>query len=104
MCHWDGCWSRGINIIRFAPGHPPDTPSSHKTSRVVRSPTTPWYKAATMHVEGSSSGNRIVKDRQCRDVLFLIFFIAFWVGMLICAGVGFSKVGLVELLVRNSLE
>jgi hypothetical protein len=36
--------------------------------------------------------SRIQKERVCRDVFFLIAFVAFWVGMLVVAGIGFSKV------------
>lgn len=35
--------------------------------------------------------SRIQKERVCRDVFFLIAFVAFWVGMLVVAGIGFSK-------------
>lgn len=36
--------------------------------------------------------SRIQADRTCRDVFFLIVFVAFWVGMLAVAGIGFSQV------------
>jgi choline transporter-like protein 2/4/5 len=39
----------------------------------------------------NSAPSRVNKDRQCRDVLFLIFFVAFWIGMFVCAGVGLSQ-------------
>ncbi|GAQ83028.1 hypothetical protein KFL_001330110 [Klebsormidium nitens] len=35
--------------------------------------------------------SRVVEDRKCRDVLFLILFVLFWIGMLIVAGSAFAK-------------
>ena len=32
------------------------------------------------------------KDRKCTDVLCLVLFIVFWVGMFIIAGIGISQV------------
>ena len=31
------------------------------------------------------------KPRRCRDVLFLVVFVAFWVGMLVVGGMGFAE-------------
>eukprot|EP00657_Telonema_sp_P-1_P007638 TRINITY_DN276_c0_g1_i4.p1 TRINITY_DN276_c0_g1~~TRINITY_DN276_c0_g1_i4.p1 ORF type:complete len:158 (-),score=77.78 TRINITY_DN276_c0_g1_i4:2-475(-) len=30
-------------------------------------------------------------DRSCTDILFLLIFMAFWFGMIVCASMGFSK-------------
>ena len=34
---------------------------------------------------------RIAENRRCRDVLFLLFFLGFWIGMVILAGFAWSK-------------
>jgi len=36
-------------------------------------------------------------DRGCTDILFLLFFIAFWVGIVMCASMGFEKGDINEL-------
>ena len=33
----------------------------------------------------------IVQQRRCRDVLWLLLFMAFWIGMFVVCGVGLSK-------------
>lgn len=35
--------------------------------------------------------SRVVEDRKCRDILFLILFVLFWIGMIIVAGNAFAK-------------
>jgi len=35
----------------------------------------------------------MVHDRKCRDVLFLLFFTAFWAGMFYVCGIAFEKGG-----------
>lgn len=41
---------------------------------------------------GEGGGGGIIKhNRKCRDVLFLIIFIAFWVAMIVNSSFGFNK-------------
>ena len=47
----------------------------------------------TMVEVDNAAPTRVNKERVCRDVFFLIFFVLFWIGMLVCAGVAFSRVG-----------
>ncbi|KAH9622105.1 hypothetical protein KSS87_022883 [Heliosperma pusillum] len=41
--------------------------------------------------DGSQLGGIIKKDRKCKDVVFLIIFVAFWVGMIVNSSFGFSQ-------------
>ncbi|PSR96358.1 Choline transporter-like protein [Actinidia chinensis var. chinensis] len=42
--------------------------------------------------DGSAQMGGIIKhNRKCRDVVFLVFFIAFWVGMIVNSSFGFNK-------------
>jgi hypothetical protein len=33
----------------------------------------------------------MVENRKCRDVLFLLFFVAYWVGMFVVCGIAFRE-------------
>lgn len=33
----------------------------------------------------------MVENRKCRDVLFLLFFIAYWAGMFVVCGIAFRE-------------
>lgn len=39
--------------------------------------------------QNKHSGSLFEEDRKCRDVLFIILFVVFWIGMLVIAIVGF---------------
>ncbi|KAK9688935.1 hypothetical protein RND81_09G023000 [Saponaria officinalis] len=41
--------------------------------------------------DGSEVGGIIKKDRKCKDVVFLLIFIAFWVGMIVNSSFGFNQ-------------
>jgi choline transporter-like protein 2/4/5 len=33
----------------------------------------------------------MVENRRCRDVLFLLFFVAYWAGMFVVCGIAFQE-------------
>jgi hypothetical protein len=43
----------------------------------------------TQYVSVLSQG--MVENRKCRDVLFLLFFVAYWVGMFVVCGIAFRE-------------
>ena len=49
------------------------------------------FSAKTVDEEASNEGIKPDSDRKCRDVIFILLFIVFWLGNLIVAAVALDK-------------
>ncbi|KAL5994493.1 Choline transporter protein 1 [Asimina triloba] len=57
---------------------------------IGRYPT--WRRGEAHQMMSSGDGGSIVRqDRKCRDITFLVLFIAFWVAMIVNSSFGFNK-------------
>jgi hypothetical protein len=65
-------------------GTPPILPSN-------AAPSAPVPQGRRPSADRGYVVSRVVEDRKCRDILFLILFVLFWIGMVIVAGNAFAK-------------
>lgn len=84
--------STGFPLSFSLSSHKPSFPLYNpKPDIEMRGPVIGKYPSSDGNGE-VGAGNGIIKhNRKCRDIVFLVFFIAFWISMIVNSSFGFNQ-------------